>query len=190
MDRRVLDPRRRRGSPAGRAIRPARRQRSGGPDCPVGPPPFARASPRRDHARDRLRRQASQDLCAHRIRARLLPRRTVVSEDRRLRAGGDARTKSGRLELSRVPRRIRVLRRLRELRRDHDRALAVPRRRDGQARRRDEDRRQDQLSLRAERTSTTSPGRRIHGFSWSTSRSTRPATCRRAGRRSPPKSSR
>ena len=93
MDRRVLDP-----DAGGAELRPGARFIQPDANDPEDqtvlsvPLPSPVPPARRDHARDRLRRQASQDLRAHRIRARLLPRRPVVSEDRRLRAGGDART--------------------------------------------------------------------------------------------------
>ncbi len=89
-----------------------------------------RASPRRDHARHRVRGEAAEDLRPHRIHPRLLPGRSVVPETRGLRAGRDAGARRRRLELPRVPRPLRVLRRLRKLRRVDDRAVPFRRRRD------------------------------------------------------------
>ena len=80
--------------------------------------PDARSPPHGEIALDiAFHSKLPQDLRAHGLRPRLLPRRAVVPEDRRLRAGRDARPRGRRLELPRLPRELRVLRRLRQLRR-------------------------------------------------------------------------
>ena len=66
-----------------------------------------------DHARHRVHVAAAAGVRADGLQGRLLPRRPVVPEDRRLRAGRHARARGGRLELPPVPRELGVLRRLR-----------------------------------------------------------------------------
>ncbi len=151
LDRRGVDQGGRTGPAAGGPVHPARRKRPERRDGPAGAPRDARPAARRDRARHRLPREAAEDLRAHRLRARLLPRRTVVSEDRRLRAGRHAQPQERRLELPRLPRELRVLRRLRQLRRHLHRPLEVRRRRHGQARVRNAEGRQDDVPLRPER---------------------------------------
>ena len=75
---------------------------------------------RRDRARRGLPGEAAAGLRAHRVLPRLLPRRPVVPQARRLRAGRHARARDRRLELPPVPRELGVLRGLRPLPgRDH-----------------------------------------------------------------------
>ena len=147
----VDEDRRGRGAPAGRPLHPARRQRPGRSDGAPGAPLLPRPAARGDRPRHRLRSQAPAHLRPHGLRARLLPRRPVVPEDRRLRAGGDARANGRGLELPRVPRKLRVLRGLRQLRRVHDGAVEIHRRGHRQASLGNESRRPDHLPVRAER---------------------------------------
>ncbi len=133
-------------SRAARFVAP-RWQRRGGRDGPRRAAAAPGAAAWRHHPRDRLPREAAQDLRPDRLRARLLPGRPVVPEDRGLRAGGHARPQYGRLELPRIPRELRVLRRLRALRRLAHRAEPVRRRRHRQARVRDAQGRPHDLPL-------------------------------------------
>ncbi len=105
LDRRLVDEdglgRR---APDGRPLHPARRQRSRRPDRSRRAAADPRGAAGLDRSRDRLRGQAAEDLRPHGLRARLLPGRPVVPEDRRVRAGRDARAQVRGLELPRLPR--------------------------------------------------------------------------------------
>ena len=92
----------RRRPEARRAVHPARRQR---PERRDGPRSCRCPAPSRPTARSTLeiafRAKLPRVFARTGLRARLLPRRPVVPEDRRLRAGGHARPQARRLELPR-----------------------------------------------------------------------------------------
>ena len=113
-------PRRRRRPRARRHLRAPRRRQRRRSNGVAGAVAGAGAGRRRDRARRGLPGEVAADLRAHRLLPRLLPRRPVVPQARRLRAGRDARAPGGRLELPPVPRELGVLRRLRPVPgRDH-----------------------------------------------------------------------
>ena len=84
-------------------------------------------------AGDGLHVEAAAGVRPHGVQGRLLPRRPVVPEAGRLRAGGHARARDGRVELPPVPRELGVLRRLRHVRRRHHGPERLHRRRHGRA---------------------------------------------------------
>ena len=125
--------RRRHGPAEIRRLRRAGRRQCGRPDRDSRATALA-GRPGRRSALDRgIHGAAAPHLRPVRLRRRLSPRRPVVPEAGRLRAGGAPRAPGWRLELPPVPRQLRVLRRLRQLRRANHGAVALRRRRDGQA---------------------------------------------------------
>ena len=129
--------RRRNGPAEVRRFRRARRRQCGRPDRDSGPlpPPVGPGGEVRFTVG--IHGATAPRLRPVRLCRGLSPRRAVVPEAGRLRAGGASRPPGWRLELPPVPRQLRVLRRLRQLRRANHGAGTLRRRRDGQASRQD-----------------------------------------------------
>ncbi len=189
LDRRRFALGGRRRALQGGALRSPRRQRRVRRDGPRRAAAAPGAPARRHHSPDRVPREAAPDLRPDRLRARLLPRRPVVPEDRGLRAGGHARPQDGRLELPCVPRELRVLCGLRALRRLAHCAEPIRRRRHRRARFRVAEGRPDDLPLRPGRRARLRLDGRPALPGRPSSPSIRPATFRPAGAQRPRASS-
>ena len=166
---------RRRGPQAHARVHPARRREQRRPDGGASHAAGAGAAGRVRHARDGLHVEAAAGVRPHGVQGRLLPGRPVVPEARRLRAGGHARARDGRMELPPVPRELRVLRRLRHATPSTSPCRATTSsgpRASGSASGRTATARRPTRTSRP--TSTTSPGRPIPTTSSSRRRSRQP----------------
>ena len=192
LDRRVLDPRRRRGAPARRAIRPARRQRSGGSDRPGSVPLPSPVPPRGEITLEiafdaKLPKIFARTGCVrdYFLVGQWYPKLGVYEP-----AGMRGRTAGG-WNCHAFHGNSEFYADFGQLRRDDDRARrgsssarpasASPKRRPAT---------RPRYRYVAGRTSTTSPGRPTRGSSGhGLHLRSRPATCRRAGRPAPRRSS-